>query len=124
VTTERLRPGSRSQVSMREASAYRRVLWQLLAASRGGPTRLQLLTLLREHPRNTNQLAVEAGLDYKTVEHHLRILRENGIVAPATEGYGATYVFTPEMWSHLDEFERIASEAPSPARARSTEGTA
>lgn len=106
---------------MREADACRRVLWQLLGATRGGPTRIRLLLLLRERALNTNQLAVETGLDYKTVEHHLRVLRQNRIVTPAKEGYAAAYLFTPEMWMVLDEFEAIAQDSRRSTGARSTD---
>jgi DNA-binding transcriptional ArsR family regulator len=110
----------------RSTDAYRQVLWHLLAATRGGPTRLHLLALLRARPRNTNQLAVDTGLDYKTIEHHLRVLRENRIVAPDKDGYGALYRLTPAMELHLDEFERIASDvlARAPSVVRPSEGPA
>lgn len=105
-----------------QTSAYRRVLWHLLGTTRGAPTRIQILLLLRERPRNTNQLALDMRLDYKTIEHHLRILTENHVVAPAKDGYAADFHLTHEMRSHLDEFEKITHETAPRKGARSSEG--
>ena len=52
------------------------------------------------------------NLDYKTVEHHLRVLEENGLVTVSEKGaYGAVLFLTPRMeeaWPLLDEiWDRI-----------------
>lgn len=108
--TEDVRTRTGMPKAMERGTVYRRVLWQLLGATRGGPTRVRLLRLLREQPRNTNQLALAMDLDYKTVEHHIRTLRENRVIAPIREGYGAAYAMSVEMELHLEEFERIATQ--------------
>lgn len=94
----------------------KRILWQLLAGTRGGPQRIRILTLLRERPSNANQIAERLGLDYKTVTHHLRVLAENRIVSSTGKDYGAVYLFTPDMEESLAEFEAIAAKlAPGSA---------
>ena len=72
--------------------------------------RVRILRLLHERPYNTNQITKALGIDYKTTEHHLRVLKENRIVVPSGDGYGAVFLFTPEMEANMTEFETIAQK--------------
>ncbi len=84
------------------------VLWHLVAGTRGGPTRLQIMAALSERPFNANQLTGMLGLDYKTVRHHLDVLVENGLVTISKEKkYGELYHLTPYAKEKLKAFERI-----------------
>ena len=69
----------------------KRIVFWLLEGTRGGNTRVQLLSLLIEKPRNLNQLASASGFDYKTVEHHIRLLEKNQIIESGGVGYGKVY---------------------------------
>ncbi|WP_435335002.1 winged helix-turn-helix domain-containing protein [Haloarchaeobius sp. TZWWS8] len=77
-------------------------LWQVLAGTRGGSNRARILRALEEQPRNPNQLAGDLELDYKTVEHHLGVLREKDVVERGGDGYGAVYLPTEEVRLHWD----------------------
>lgn len=88
----------------------RRILWYLLGGTRGGPTRARILVALRNRPRNTNQLAEALDLDYKTVQHHLKVLRENRVLMRGGEGYGAIFLPTPEMENSWEAFDEIAAK--------------
>ncbi len=85
----------------------RRLLWYLLGGTRGGPSRVEILKALRERPLNANQLAGVVRLDYKTVEHHLRVLEENGLVMSSQKGaYGAVLLLTTtieQAWPLVEE---------------------
>jgi DNA-binding transcriptional ArsR family regulator len=85
----------------------RRLLWYLLGGTRGGPNRVEILKALRERPMNANQLAGVVRLDYKTIEHHMRVLSENSLVTSSQKGtYGAVFFLTPAMeeaWPLLEE---------------------
>lgn len=70
----------------------KRLLFWLLEGTKGGPTRIQLLSLLAKKPMNMRQLALAADLDYKTVEHHVRLLEKNLIIEPMGSGYGKMYI--------------------------------
>lgn len=79
--------------------------------------RVRIIRLLRERPYNTNQLTKMLGVDYKTTEHHLRVLQENRIVTPSSDGYGAVFLLTPGMETCMPEFDEIAAKiegGPSP----------
>jgi DNA-binding transcriptional ArsR family regulator len=87
---------------------FKRVLWYLIASSRGGINRAKIIDLLNSRPANANQIASELKLDYKTVLHHLKVLTENGmIVTENKETYGATYFLTPMMEKNYPSFQEI-----------------
>jgi len=84
-----------------------RLLWWLIAGTKGGRTRATLIAALRERPRNANQLANELKLDYKTIKHHLGVLGSNGIISSVGNGYGTTYFLSPELEENYHMFEVI-----------------
>lgn len=81
----------------------------LILGTRGGLNRGRILSFLRSGPRNANAIATGLALDYKTVRHHLDILRENDLVMP-TGGqgeYGTLYALSPRLQMHYEEFEEV-----------------
>ncbi|MCS4541515.1 MAG: winged helix-turn-helix domain-containing protein [Euryarchaeota archaeon] len=86
---------------------YKKMLWWIIAGTKGGVTRGKIILSIKERPRNANQLAEDLKLDYKTVRYHLDILVENKLLAPFGEGYGAVYFPTPELEGSFNEFEEI-----------------
>ncbi len=73
-----------------------RLLYWLLNASRGGPTRLNVLKKLHKKPMNTRQLAMALGLDYKTVQVHVELLFSEGVILTPKKKYGSVYFISPE----------------------------
>ena len=69
----------------------RKLLFYLFTSTRGGFTRLRLIMLLLERPLNTHQLSQELNLDYKAVQHHMKVLEKNNMVSKIGEKYGAIY---------------------------------
>ncbi|WP_457555675.1 winged helix-turn-helix domain-containing protein [Candidatus Pyrohabitans sp.] len=88
----------------------KRLLWWLLAGTRGGETRAMILRLLRERPYNANQLTRELGVDYKTVRHHLRVLQKNRVIIARGERYGRLYFLSPQMEENIGILEEIWSK--------------
>ena len=72
----------------------KRLLFWLLEGTKGGPTRIRLLSLLVKKPMNMRQLSLAAGLDYKTVEHHVELLAKNAVVESSGKGYGQVFFVT------------------------------
>jgi len=86
------------------------LLGWLIAGTRGGPTRTEIIKALRETPQNANQLANLLKMDYRTIRHHLKVLQKNGIITPAGEGYGTTYFLSPAMEENYAVFEEIMNK--------------
>lgn len=76
----------------------KQLLWYLVAGTRGGETRARIIDCVKKRPANAHQIAVKLGLDYKTVQHHLRVLVENDVLAVVNKGkYGAAYYLSEEL---------------------------
>jgi predicted transcriptional regulator len=69
----------------------RKLLLYLFTSTRGGFTRLRIIMLLLNQPYNTHQLAKELDLDYKAVQHHMKVLQKNNLVSKIGEKYGAIF---------------------------------
>ena len=84
------------------------LVWYLIAGTRGGETRVSILLAIKKRPMNANQLATNLRLDYKTIQHHLKLLSDNRLLAPINKGkYGAVYFISEEMKSLWNEFGEI-----------------
>ncbi|MCS7283826.1 MAG: metalloregulator ArsR/SmtB family transcription factor [Anaerolineae bacterium] len=60
------------------------------------PKRILLLYALAEGPRRVTDLAEALGFPQPTVSHHLRILRERGLVTAEQEGTAVYYALADE----------------------------
>ena len=77
----------------------RKLLLYLFTGTRGGHTRLKIIMNLEARPLNTHQLSKEIGMDYKAIQHHMRVLEKNNLVTKVGEKYGAIF--------HLSNFLEI-----------------
>jgi DNA-binding transcriptional ArsR family regulator len=88
--------------------AFKRVLMYLLIGTKGGDNRTRIIQLLRMEPLNVNKIGERLELDYKTVQHHLKVLEQNSIVTSSPKGsYGALFFLTPYVEKNLPVFEEI-----------------
>lgn len=88
----------------------RRMLWYLIAGTRGGVNRAKIIKLLNERPNNVNRLAEILKVDYKTIRHHMNVLEENEIVTSAGEKYGMLYFLSDKMEKNYSTFLEIWKE--------------
>ena len=88
----------------------KRLLWYLFAGTRGGPSRAEIIRAIQNRPSNANQLAQILNVDYKTIQHHVRVLEENGLIVPSDKGtHGAVLFLTPKMEEALPILDEIWS---------------
>lgn len=85
----------------------KRLLWWLIAGTRGGVNRARIILALHDLPSNANQLADQLGLDYKTVRHHLDVLVEHKVLIPQGEGYGIVYFVSDDIETNFEDFRQI-----------------
>ena len=86
----------------------KRLLWFIFAGSRGGLTRLRIIDAIQQKPLNTNQLSKELGLDYKSIQHHVRILEKNNLITSIGEKYGIAFFISTFLEVNMEAFEEIA----------------
>lgn len=87
-----------------------KVLWYLLAGTRGGENRARIIRALRERPRNANQLADHLDLDYNTVRYHLDMLTDHDVLEASGDQYGRIYLPTDRFDHHAETFDRITDQ--------------
>ena len=87
--------------------AFERLLWWLFAGSVGAGTRAQVLSAIKEQPRNAQQLSQHLRVDYTTVRHHLKVLERNRLIIAEGETYGKVYFLSDAMESHWTRLEAI-----------------
>jgi len=73
----------------------KRVLWFVLGGARGGENRARIIHALSQRPKNMNQLAEAMNVDYRTIMHHIQVLKSNSLVVAQGEKYGAVYFPSP-----------------------------
>jgi predicted transcriptional regulator len=90
----------------------KRVLWYLIAGSRGGANRARIIKTLHDRPYNVNQLSLELDLDYKTIKHHIKVLEDHNIIINSTgeKKYGTMYFLSNRMEEEYPLFQEILSK--------------
>jgi DNA-binding transcriptional ArsR family regulator len=88
----------------------KRVLWYVLGGARGGQNRARILHELNIRPLNLNQMAERLGVDYRTVMHHVEVLKSNSLVVTQGEKYGAPYFLSPRLVASITIFEEIVGK--------------
>jgi len=86
------------------------LLGWLIAGTKGGITRAQIIEAVKAAPRNANQLAGLLGKDYRTIRHHLKVLEKNKIITSAGDRYGTTYFLSQTMEENYALFEEIVEK--------------
>lgn len=88
----------------------KRLLYFVFAGSRGGINRMRLISKLKEKPLNQNQLAKEMGLDYKAIQHHIKVLEKNNLITRVGEGYGVTFFISTFLEVNIEAFNEIVNK--------------
>jgi rhodanese-related sulfurtransferase len=77
----------------------------------GNPTRLELLDLLSQGPRNVESLADAASIGMSTCSAHLQALRDAGVVEARRDGRRVIYSLAgddvAQLWEHLRQVAQL-----------------
>jgi ArsR family transcriptional regulator, arsenate/arsenite/antimonite-responsive transcriptional repressor len=90
----------------------------------GDERRLRILDVLRDGEHCVCDLQASLGLGQSLLSHHLRVLREAGLVAARREGRWAHYSLTAEAFEHAEEYlGRLSAQARAPLANGSANGS-
>ena len=87
----------------------KRILTMSLAGTRGGPVRLQILLLLEKNPCNVNEISKKLSLDYKTIQHHIRVLEKSNLISSSRKKYDNVYELSALLKAHKDMLKWISA---------------
>jgi len=91
----------------------KKLFWLLFVGSRGSNTRIRIMSVLRKRPSNRNQLATELDIDYKNIQHHIKILEENNLVRKIGNQYGLIYYVSALFDNSEAVFDEIVDRLQS-----------
>ncbi len=82
-----------------------------ICAALADPKRIALLYALRDRPVTVTELARSLALPQAGVSHHLKILRERGMVLATRKGMNVYYsISNPKILEALDLLREVLSE--------------
>jgi DNA-binding transcriptional ArsR family regulator len=96
----------------------KQLLWWLIAGSKGGVNRARIILALHNRPYNANQLTQMFRLDYKTVRHHLDVLKKHQLIRSLGEGYGTMHFLSDQMNARYEDFMEIWKQVDVPDKLR------
>jgi ArsR family transcriptional regulator len=64
----------------------------------GDPERLKIIQCLQPGPRNVSELAALLHAELANVSHHLRVLRDAGLVVDHKQGKFVVYALNPDVF--------------------------
>lgn len=82
----------------------KKILWWLLAGTKGGINRARIIKVLHKRPYNANQLSEKLNLDYKTIRHHIKVLLDNKIITATGAKYATMYFLSENMEANYEVF--------------------
>ncbi len=88
----------------------KRVIKLSVAGTRGGAVRLHILLMLEDKVHATNEIAKDVGLDYKTIEYHLRVLEKAGLIVGSNKRYKRTFGHSNILKSNKNLIREITEE--------------
>lgn len=82
-----------------------------LCAAVADPNRIMILYELKQGPKYVGELAEALGLSQSATSRHLKILKNQEIVASQRKGHRVTYhLITPQLIDALDIFRAVLSD--------------
>ena len=73
--------------------------------------RTRIMLSLMEKPKNTNQLCGELNVNYRTIDHHLKVLLENDLITVMGNGYAKTFFPGSAVEKNKEVFMKIIEKA-------------
>lgn len=71
---------------------------------------MRIMSVLRRIPRNANQLSGELGLNYKAIQHHLKVLERNNLVMRIGEKYGIAFIVSPLFEKNVGVYDQMVRD--------------
>ena len=88
-----------------------RALYWIIVGTMGGKNRARIIKELIKKPQNTNQLSKTLELDFKTVQHHLKVLEKNKLVTyKGGGGFAKIYFLSQMLEENIDSFNKIFNQ--------------
>jgi predicted transcriptional regulator len=82
-------------------------LSEVFTGMSGRYSRLKIIELLAEEPLNIFQLSKKLGVEYKGVQHNIKVLEQNNMISKVGGKYGGIYFLSTFLEKNIGELEKI-----------------
>lgn len=72
--------------------------------------RIKILKSIIDDPKNANQISKDIDVNYRTIEHHLKLLSENKLIMAQGEGYGKVYFVSSLISENMHLLKKVFNE--------------
>jgi len=73
----------------------------------GRYTRMRIICAITEEPMNARELSQKLELDYKTIQHNIKVLESNTLIDREGEGYGDIFFPSELLSSNLPTLYKV-----------------
>ena len=73
----------------------------------GRYTRMRIICAITEEPLNARELSKKLKLDYKTIQHNIKVLESNNLILRVGEGYGDLFFPSDILSSNLPTLYKV-----------------
>jgi DNA-binding transcriptional ArsR family regulator len=79
----------------------------------GRYTRMRIICAITEVPMNSLELSKKLNLDYKTIQHNIKVLESNSLIDREGEGYGDIFFASELISSNLPTLYKVIRKVES-----------
>ncbi len=92
---------------IKEDPHMNKLLSSVFTGMSGRYTRMRIICALTDEPMNARELSKKLELDYKTIQHNIKVLESNSLIDREGEGYGDIFFPSDLITSNLPTLYKV-----------------
>jgi len=92
---------------IKEDPHMRELFSSVFTGMSGRYTRMRIICAITEEPMNTLEISKKLDLDYKTIQHNIKVLESNSFIVRKGEGYGDLFFPSDLISSNLPTLYKV-----------------
>ena len=96
-----------SYEDIKEDPHMRELFSSVFTGMSGRYTRMRIICAITEEPMNTLELSKKLEMDYKTIQHNIKVLESNSLIDREGEGYGDLFFPSDLISSNLPTLYKV-----------------
>ncbi len=92
---------------IKEDPHMNKLLSSVFTGMSGRYTRMRIICAITEQPMNARGLSKKLELDYKTIQHNIKVLESNSLIDREGEGYGDMFFPSDLITSNLPTLYKV-----------------
>ena len=96
-----------SYENIKENSHAKELFSSVFTGMSGRYTRMKIICAITEEPMNSLELSKKLGVDYKTIQHNIKVLESNNLIVRTGTGYGDIFFPSELISSNLPTLYKV-----------------